>query len=1096
MPTLTSSLGTNRTAVAIAAGPASLHTCAILDNGAVSCWGINDHGQLGNGNTTDQNSPTQTLSLGTGRTAVAITSGDQHTCAILDNGAVSCWGRGSIGQLGNGNTSDQTMPTLTSSLGFGRTAVAISAGSYHTCVILDNGSVSCWGEGGDGQLGYGGPYGTFNKNSPTLTSSLGVGRTAVAISAGSVHTCVILDNNSVSCWGNGDFGKLGIGNTGDKIIPILTRSLGTGKNAIAISSGYALTCVILNTREVSCWGEYSGNYQTGNGATTNRKTPTLIDSFGTERTAAVSERDLDGDGVLNIFDEYPNDPSESVDSDGDGVGDNSDVFPNDANETIDVDGDGVGDNGDMYPNDPTESADTDGDGVGDNSDVFPNDANETIDSDGDGIGDNGDVYPNDPTESADTDGDGIGDNGDVFPSDSTETVDSDGDGVGDNSDVFPNDSTETVDSDGDGVGDNGDAYPYDPDKSIIDSDEDGISDEQDNCPGTLLQESVDWNGCSDSQLGNNNGDGTGDSGNGDELCEAGIYANLQASRTCNIPQGDMDWDGLPDEPSSGVEADEDRDGDGKMDLIELSDSIVGTDVDSMDMSVISYPDLDFVHSITATTGTNQIEIIVEYKMTMSEMMILLPLIAYTNEDGTPNDMTDFNLNSATELDRLEQQMCESPKSMLLDGAQSISHWLENFSFDGQNSPFNWECEWEERRSIDLMYDFMMISDASEIANWKETVRYTLVLDSFDATSENTEIHIPISNGTTGKVWDLKVVTMSSEQSLIYHPWIEKGTLVAPNPVVDQTSQDDTSSPAIPAVTPSYTSAWSIIVDVKEGSVDCSGYSDSVNEAGSWDDFDSMYNQNDIDYSSLSSYHEYSNSDDNIYLSCSGNVNFDQAMDGLEDDFCAYLFLYGELKQSKCDSGSSTSVILSGQKTTLQEDLDDFEQDLADLENQWQNDLDDLFDTGDSSDSSDFGAEMDDLIDTVFFPMALLILVIASISALVKKQQQLKDKRESKEENDDYESFTNQFRTQKNQSNSTFSERSNEKVWSDDTEMTWSEEPEKPTFEYVEETEGIKSPNFDFQGEVNEDGWEVCEYPRSSGVWWWKDYESQSWLIWE
>jgi hypothetical protein len=558
----------------------------------------------------------------------------------------------------------------------------------------------------------------------------------------------------------------------------------------------------------------------------------------------------------------------------------------------------------------------------------------------------------------------------------------------------------------------------------------------------------------------------------------------------------MDWDGLPDEPTSETGADEDRDGDGKMDLIELSDSIVGTDIDTMDMGIISSPDLNFVHSITATTETTQIEIVIEYKMTITEMMVVLPLIAYTYENGTPNDMTDFNLNSAIELDRLEQQMCSSPKSMLLDGAQSIPHWLENFSIDGHNAPFNWECEWEERRSIDLMYDFMMISDASEIANWKETVRYTLILDTFDVTSENTIIHLPISNGTTGKVWELKVVTTSSEQSLIYHPWIEKGTLVAPNPVVDQTSQDDTSSPAIPAVTPSYTSAWSIIVDVKEGSVDCSGYSDSVNEAGSWDDFDSMYNQNDIDYSSLSSYHEYSNSDDNIYLSCSGNVNFDQAMDGLEDDFCAYLFLYGELKQSKCDSGSSTSVILSGQKTTLQEDLDDFEQDLADLENQWQNDLDDLFDTGDSSDSSDFGAEMDDLIDTVFFPMALLILVIASISALVKKQQQLKDKRESKEENDDYESFTNQFRTQKNQSNSTFSERSNEKVWSDDTEMTWSEEPEKPTFEYVEETEGIKSPNFDFQGEVNEDGWEVCEYPRSSGVWWWKDYESQSWLIWE
>ena len=314
----------------------------------------------------------------------------------------------------------------------------------------------------------------------------------------------------------------------------------------------------------------------------------------------------------------------------------------------------------------------------------------------------------------------------------------------------------------------------------------------------------------------------------------------------------MDWDGLPDEDSSEVEADEDRDGDGKMDLIELSDSIVGTDVDSMDMSVISSPDLEFVHSITATTGTNQIEIIVEYKMTMSEMVIVLPLIAYTNEDGTLNDMTDWDLDSATELNRLEQQMCISPNtnSILDDGKQPILHWLENFSFEDQYPSVNWDCEWVERRSVDLMMLNMMLIDPSQIANSKETVRYTLILNTFDTGSENTIIHIPISNGTSGKVWELKVETPSNEQTLIYHPWIEKGNLVAPNPTGDQTSQDDTSSPSRPAVTPTYTSAWSIIVDVKEGSVDCSGYSDSVNDDVSWDDLDSLYQQNDIDYSSL------------------------------------------------------------------------------------------------------------------------------------------------------------------------------------------------------------------------------------------------------
>ena len=122
-------------------------------------------------------------------TGTTLSSGNGHTCAILDNGAVSCWGDGIGGQLGNGGTSNKLTPTLTSSLGPGRTAVALSSGNGHTCAILDNGSVSCWGDGFGGHLG--------KKTTPTLTSSLGTGRTAVALSSGGSHACAILDNGSV-----------------------------------------------------------------------------------------------------------------------------------------------------------------------------------------------------------------------------------------------------------------------------------------------------------------------------------------------------------------------------------------------------------------------------------------------------------------------------------------------------------------------------------------------------------------------------------------------------------------------------------------------------------------------------------------------------------------------------------------------------------------------------------------------------------------------------------------------------------------------------------------------------------------------------------
>ena len=211
------------------------HTCAILDNGSVSCWG--DNVGLGRGGAVGDahnETPGLTYSLGEGRTAISISSGDAHTCVILDNGSVSCWGYGRYGQLGNGSyghTSYATIPTLTSSLGVNRTAVAISSGGDYTCVILDNGSVSCWGRGIYGQLGNGN---NSDKTAPTLVSSLGAGRTAVAIASGQSHTCAILDNGSVACWGTA---QLGDGGASSSNTPVLTSSLGAGRTAVAITAG-------------------------------------------------------------------------------------------------------------------------------------------------------------------------------------------------------------------------------------------------------------------------------------------------------------------------------------------------------------------------------------------------------------------------------------------------------------------------------------------------------------------------------------------------------------------------------------------------------------------------------------------------------------------------------------------------------------------------------------------------------------------------------------------------------------------------------------------------------------------------------------------
>jgi alpha-tubulin suppressor-like RCC1 family protein len=144
---------------------------------------------------------------------------------LLDNASVKCWGQGSNGKLGQGNTTtlgegpNEMGDNLTIvDLGTGRTATAISAGQNHTCALLDNASVKCWGSNSNGQLGQGNTNNLgdgANEMGDNLTSiDLGTGRTATAISASSAdHTCVLLDNSAVKCWGYGDDGRLAQGNT-------------------------------------------------------------------------------------------------------------------------------------------------------------------------------------------------------------------------------------------------------------------------------------------------------------------------------------------------------------------------------------------------------------------------------------------------------------------------------------------------------------------------------------------------------------------------------------------------------------------------------------------------------------------------------------------------------------------------------------------------------------------------------------------------------------------------------------------------------------------------------------------------------------------
>ena len=205
-------LGAGRTAKAVSAG--SSHTCAILDDDTLKCWGDNSQGYLGDGTTTMSRSPVAT-DLGLGRTAKAVSATTQHTCAILDDDTLKCWGNNGYGQLGDGTTTGRNTPTAVN-LGSGRTAKAISAASSHTCAILDDDTLKCWGNGGQGQLGYGD---ATSRTAPEATAvvNLGAGRTAKAVSTGSSHTCALLDDDTLKCWGDNIYGRVGVGSSDELI---------------------------------------------------------------------------------------------------------------------------------------------------------------------------------------------------------------------------------------------------------------------------------------------------------------------------------------------------------------------------------------------------------------------------------------------------------------------------------------------------------------------------------------------------------------------------------------------------------------------------------------------------------------------------------------------------------------------------------------------------------------------------------------------------------------------------------------------------------------------------------------------------------------
>jgi alpha-tubulin suppressor-like RCC1 family protein len=267
------------TAVAIAAGYD--HACALLANGGMRCWGSNVDGQLGSPSTPHSGSSVP-VSVGGIAGAVAVAAGAYHTCALLQDGTLRCWGRNDQSQLGDGTRNSSVSPVRVNGI---TDVVAVSGGAVHTCAVLRDGTARCWGENEFGQLGDGT---TNTASNPVQVIGL---TTAVGISAGWRHACAWLADGTTRCWGQNEFGQLGDGTFTNSSTPRATRGIAS---ATAVTAGWwHHSCALLASGTVQCWGTNEWG-QFGNGTTTGSTSPVTMsgtDVLWTSSNVAVATID-------------------------------------------------------------------------------------------------------------------------------------------------------------------------------------------------------------------------------------------------------------------------------------------------------------------------------------------------------------------------------------------------------------------------------------------------------------------------------------------------------------------------------------------------------------------------------------------------------------------------------------------------------------------------------------------------------------------------------------------------------------------------------------------------------------------------------------
>jgi alpha-tubulin suppressor-like RCC1 family protein/sugar lactone lactonase YvrE len=220
------------------------YSLALVANGQVRAWGRNLEGELGDGTTANKNRPVAVCAIGTcaesleGIAEVSARAG--HTLALSAGGRAIGWGKNNAGQLGNGTTTNSTMPVKVCAVGTVGTCpggpylegiAAISAGAEHSLALLPNGTVTAWGLNESGELGDGT---TTNRSVPVKVCAVGgvapcaeLLNGVTVISAGGYQSLALRGSGPVLAWGGSQFGQLGNGTTSKSTVPVRVCAAGT-----------------------------------------------------------------------------------------------------------------------------------------------------------------------------------------------------------------------------------------------------------------------------------------------------------------------------------------------------------------------------------------------------------------------------------------------------------------------------------------------------------------------------------------------------------------------------------------------------------------------------------------------------------------------------------------------------------------------------------------------------------------------------------------------------------------------------------------------------------------------------------------------------